>query len=69
VDPVIGSTTPVVILAGVDYTGVPTAQWVSHVRLAIEEAIQDRRRQGTPPTPVRWSPRGTAAKLSPDWLP
>lgn len=34
---------PQVILAGVSYTGVPTAQWVAHVRLAIEEGIQERR--------------------------
>lgn len=52
------------ILAGVDYTGLPTAQWVSHVRLVIEEDI--RRRVGTrvDDLPVyRWSPHGTAARM------
>lgn len=34
---------PEVILAGVNYTGVPTPQWVAHTHLRIESEIQARR--------------------------
>lgn len=34
---------PEVILAGVNYTGVPTPQWVAHTHLRIEAEIHGRR--------------------------
>jgi hypothetical protein len=60
-------TTPQVILAGVDYSGVPTAEWIGHMRLRIEsDAVTRRVERETRYAAVfapTWSEGGTAARL------